>query len=139
MRARAAALGVDATFTGALRPGRGRPPASPSRRCWPRPRRPRRDGDSEGLPTTILEAAALGLPVVATRHSGIPEAVVHGETGLLGAEADPAALAANLRQVLADDEVRARLGARGRELVAEHSTCASSRCGSKTSTTRSAR
>ena len=56
-----------------------------------------------------------------TRHSGIPEAVRHGETGLLGAEADPAGLAANLGRLLADDELRIRLGrpgrgARGRQL-----------------------
>jgi colanic acid/amylovoran biosynthesis glycosyltransferase len=73
------------------------------------------DGDSEGLPTTIVEAAGLGLPVVATRHSGIPEAVVDGETGLLGAEGDRAALAANLRRLLADDALRTQLGAAARK------------------------
>ena len=117
-RARAAALGLDATFTGAL------PPAAVSRhlaesKLLAAPPKTARDGDSEGLPTTVLEAAALALPVVATRHSGIPEAVTHGETGLLSAEADPDALAANLRQVLADDDLRVRLGVRGRELVSE--------------------
>jgi colanic acid/amylovoran biosynthesis glycosyltransferase len=109
-------LGVDATFAGAQDPAAVRSHLAESR-VLAAPSKTARDGDSEGLPTTILEAAALGLPVVATRHSGIPEAVVHGGTGLLSAEADPGALAAHLRQVLADDELRARLGGRGRELV----------------------
>lgn len=118
MRTRAAALRLDATFTGALDPASVHRHLTESK-VLAAPSKTARDGDSEGLPTTVLEAAALGLPVVATRHSGIPEAVVHGETGLLSAEADPVALAADLRQVLVDDEVRARFGAQGRELVAE--------------------
>ena len=47
-----------------------------------------RDGDAEGLPNVVVEAAASGLPVVATRHSGIPEAVEDGETGFLVREGD---------------------------------------------------
>src|SRR6185312_15960067 len=81
------------------------------------PSRTAADGDTEGLPTTILEGAALGLPVVSTRHSGIPEAVVEGETALLGPEGDPRALAANIATLLADDGLRARLGTRGREFT----------------------
>ena len=41
------------------------------------------DGDSEGTPVSILEAGAAGLPVVSTRHAGIPDVVVEGKTGLL--------------------------------------------------------
>ena len=54
------------------------------------------DGDAEGLPTVIVEAAASGLPVVATRHSGIPEAVGDGETGFLVPERDAETLAARM-------------------------------------------
>lgn len=45
-------------------------------------------GDEEGLPAAIQEAMAHGLAVVSTRHSGIPEAVIEGETGLLSDEGD---------------------------------------------------
>jgi colanic acid/amylovoran biosynthesis glycosyltransferase len=55
------------------------------------------DGDMEGLPVVIMEAMALGVPVIASRHSGIPELVVDGETGWTMAERDAAALAATLK------------------------------------------
>ena len=84
------------------------------------PSRTAADGDAEGLPTALLEAAALGVPAVATRHSGIPEAVVHGRTGLLSPEADPDALADHLRLMLADDQARARMGKAAREHAETH-------------------
>jgi glycosyltransferase involved in cell wall biosynthesis len=64
-----------------------------------------RDGDSEGLPTILCEAAAAGLPAVATRHSGIPEIVSEGETGLLGPEGDSGLLARNIDWLLASPEL----------------------------------
>jgi colanic acid/amylovoran biosynthesis glycosyltransferase len=78
------------------------------------------DGDSEGLATTIVEAARRGLPTVSTVHSGIPEVVVPGETGLLGPEGDRAALTGNLRTLLADDALRARMGARAKQHADAH-------------------
>jgi colanic acid/amylovoran biosynthesis glycosyltransferase len=118
IRSRAAELGVDATFPGPLgHAAAGQ--AMAAAKVFASPSRTAPDGDSEGLPTTILEAAARGVPVVSTRHSGIPEAVVHGETGLLGAEGDRAALAAHLRLLLTDGELRERLGRRAREHVRE--------------------
>ncbi|GGJ78601.1 glycosyl transferase family 1 [Pilimelia anulata] len=119
LRARAAALGVDATFGGVREPAEVRRAMSESR-LFVSPSRTAADGDSEGLPTTILEAASLGLPTVATRHSGIPEAVLHGRTGLLGPEGDPATLARHIRVLLADDERRARYGAAARERACAH-------------------
>src|SRR5262249_8943590 len=74
IRARAAELGLDATFTGALAPAEVAHRLAAAR-LLAAPSKTARNGDSEGLPTTILEASAHGLPVVATRHSGIPEAV----------------------------------------------------------------
>jgi colanic acid/amylovoran biosynthesis glycosyltransferase len=58
------------------------------------------DGDSEGLPNVVVEAAASALPVVATDHSGIPEAVEDGSTGFLVPEGDAGALAGALATAL---------------------------------------
>ncbi len=69
------------------------------------------DGDQEGIPNSLLEAMASGLPALATRHGGIPEAIDDGETGLLVAERDHAALARAML-ALASDPVRyAQMGA----------------------------
>jgi colanic acid/amylovoran biosynthesis glycosyltransferase len=114
VRARAAQLGLDAWFRGALPPAEVYPLLAASR-MLAAPSRTAADGDTEGLPTTIVEAAAMGLPVVATRHSGIPEAVLDGETGLLSPEGDRSALAANLRRLLDDADLRDRLGKQARE------------------------
>jgi glycosyltransferase involved in cell wall biosynthesis len=64
-----------------------------------------------------MEAAALGLPVVSTHHSGIPEAVLDGETGLLSAEGDRVGLAANLSRLLGDEGLREKLGQQARALM----------------------
>lgn len=68
----------------------------------------------EGLGTSILDAMAAGLPVVATRVGGIPEAVVDGETGVLVPPSDPQALGEALSALAGDPERRARLGVEGR-------------------------
>jgi colanic acid/amylovoran biosynthesis glycosyltransferase len=60
------------------------------------------DGDQEGVPNSMLEAMASGLPVVATHHGGIPEAVEHGVSGLLTPERDPLALADSMLALAAD-------------------------------------
>lgn len=75
------------------------------------------NGDREGLPKTIVEAAALELPVVATRHTGIPEIVADAESGFLVAEHDVAALAARLDQLAGAPALRCAMGRRGREIV----------------------
>ncbi len=72
------------------------------------------DGDMEGLPVAVAEAMALRRPVVATRHSGIPELVVHDETGLLADEGDEAGLADAMRRMAADRPAAARMGLAGR-------------------------
>lgn len=63
------------------------------------PSRTADNGDREGTPTVICEAAAAGLPTVATRHAGIPEQVNDGETGLLSDERDVPALAKNILEL----------------------------------------
>src|SRR4029434_3660349 len=81
------------------------------------------DGDRDVLPTVLLEAQALGRPVVSTRLTGIPEIVAEGETGVLVAARDPARLVAGLvpalEQWLTDPELAARMGAAGRRRMAE--------------------
>lgn len=98
---------------------------------------------SEGMPVSLIEAAAAGLPVVATPVGGVPELVVHERTGFLGADATE--LAFHLSTLLEDDKLRAEMGRRARlrvasrhsaaalaqrleelyEVVAEERTCAS--------------
>ena len=75
------------------------------------------DGDYDGIPTVILEALAVGLPVVAASISGIGEAVVGGKTGLLVPSGHPAALARAIRRVLEDDLLACRLATGGRKMV----------------------
>jgi len=73
----------------------------------------------EGMPLVVLEAMAAGVPVVASRVSGIPEVVVDGETGWLVPPEDPEALAGALAQVLTDSDEARRRGEAGRRRVAE--------------------
>ena len=75
------------------------------------------DGNRDGLPTVLIEAMALGVPVVSTDVTGIPELVEDGRTGLLVAQHDPAALAAAIGRLLADSAGAAALAAAGRERV----------------------
>jgi glycosyltransferase involved in cell wall biosynthesis len=74
-------------------------------------------GDSEGTPVAILEAGATGLPTVATRHAGIPDVVIDGETGFLVDEHDVDGMAQRMLR-LADDPVLAgRLGRAARARI----------------------
>ncbi len=77
---------------------------------------------SEGFPNSIIEAMAAAKPVVATSVGGVPDAVVHGETGYLVPPRRPDALATALIQVAADEGLRRGLGARGFDIVQERFT-----------------
>lgn len=77
-------------------------------------------GDSEGLPNVVLEAQAMGLPVVSTYHAGIPEAVLPGETGFLVKEHDAAGLAAYLLKLLQDEVLWRYLSQQGRSRMENH-------------------
>ena len=80
------------------------------------------DGDSEGSPVAVMEAQLSGLPVVATRHAGIPEVVLDGCTGLLVEEGDVAGMAKAMLQLLRDPALAERLGSAGRRRVNAHFT-----------------
>jgi glycosyltransferase involved in cell wall biosynthesis len=76
-----------------------------------------RNGQREGLPVVLIEALAAGVPVVATRLSGVPELILDGETGLLAEPGDPESLARSIEAVL-EDPLAARTRAEaGRNLV----------------------
>src|SRR5262245_12922607 len=66
-------------------------------------------GDSEGLPTVIVEAQAMGLPVIATDHAGNTEAITDGQTGLIAAERDSDTLARHITRLADNQELWARL------------------------------
>ncbi|MEU5143534.1 glycosyltransferase family 4 protein [Streptomyces sp. NPDC021139] len=84
------------------------------------PCRTRRGGlDVEGLGIVYLEASATGLPVVAGDSGGAPDAVLDGETGWVVRGADPNESADRITTLLADPELRRRMGERGRAWVAE--------------------
>ena len=77
------------------------------------------DGDQEGLPVSITEALASGLPVISTKHSGIPEVVSHGENGYLVDEGDTQAMASFMAELARADEKWPEFGRHGRKLLEE--------------------
>ena len=113
---RAAGLGERVRFLGAL-------PADDvakwMRRAWllAAPSVTAHDGDAEGLPTVIVEAAASALPTVGTLHSGIPEAIVDGETGFLVPERHLEELAVRMATLLGSAELRERMGSAARQMA----------------------
>jgi len=77
------------------------------------------DGDRDGFPNVLAEAMAMGVPVVSTAISGIPEMIDNGVHGLLVQSGDARALADALRRVLGDDAVHTRLAKAGRQRICE--------------------
>ena len=75
------------------------------------------NGEAEGIPNAVKEAMATGLPVIATRHSGIPELVEDGVSGYLVPERDAAALAERLTYLNEHSELWRDMGRRGREKI----------------------
>ncbi len=75
------------------------------------------DGNREGVPNSMLEAMASGLPVIATRHGGIPEAIEHGRSGLLVEERDADDLARCALELMENPSLYQKLAANGRQAV----------------------
>lgn len=75
------------------------------------------DGNQEGVPNSMLEAMATGLPVFATTHGGIPEAIENGVSGVLVGERDADALARELIAGVADPERLSAIARRGADAV----------------------
>jgi len=77
-------------------------------------------GDCEGTPVGILEAGASGLPVVSTRHAGIPDVVIEGETGFLVDEGDVEGMAKHMLQMAQDPALAAKIGQAARKRIEDH-------------------
>jgi glycosyltransferase involved in cell wall biosynthesis len=75
------------------------------------------DGDRDGLPNVLMEAQSQRLACLSSRISGIPELIVHGETGWLVEQRDSSELADALQQLISDPALRARLAQAGYERV----------------------
>lgn len=80
------------------------------------------NGDQDGIPVVLMEAMAIGVPVVTTRLSGIPELVRDGESGWLTEPGCEQSLAEGLRQALADGEERRSRAIAGKQLVRDQFT-----------------
>ena len=73
------------------------------------------DGDKEGMPVVILEAMATGMPVISTYHTGIPEAIVNDESGILVKEKDIDSIANAITRLARNYSLRKSMGLNGRK------------------------
>lgn len=79
------------------------------------------DGDMEGTPVAVMEAAGLGLPVISTRHAGIPDVIDHGRTGFLVEERDVKTMAAYMIDLARNPLLAGAMGAEARhDILAYH-------------------
>lgn len=76
--------------------------------------------EADTIPQALMQALAVGLPVVSTSFGSIPDVVKHGETGLLAVPRDSASLAEQIVVMLQDEPLRMRLGTNGRRLIEDH-------------------
>lgn len=79
-----------------------------------------KDGDKEGTPLTILEASAAGLPIVSTNHAGIPDVVLHNETGFLVEEGDVETMGNFLCKIIDNPNEAKLMGENGKKRIKEH-------------------
>lgn len=79
-----------------------------------------KDGDREGIPQTTVEGMATGIPVVASEHAGLPELVLHEETGLIVEERNPRMLADAIQRFLNDADLVEQASKKGRQFLQEN-------------------
>jgi colanic acid/amylovoran biosynthesis glycosyltransferase len=75
------------------------------------------DGDQEGIPVVLMEAMATGLPIISTKHTGIPELVLDGDSGLLVNEKDVESIGDKLKYLIVNPEKRITMGIVGRKII----------------------
>ncbi len=75
------------------------------------------NGDMEGTPVAILEASIAGLPIISTNHAGIPDVVIHNETGFLVDEHDVKGMSNYMLEIFEDNTLAQQLGANGKERI----------------------
>lgn len=80
------------------------------------------NGDQEGAPVAVLEASAAGLPIIATKHAGIQDVIIDGETGCLVREHDVKAMSDKMLLLLGNKELAIQLGKNGKERVKKNYT-----------------
>lgn len=78
------------------------------------------NGDKEGTPVAILEAMAVGLPIVSTKHAGIPEVVKDGESGYLVEEGDVEGMAKKIEELYFNREKVEKMGSEGKKFISQN-------------------
>jgi colanic acid/amylovoran biosynthesis glycosyltransferase len=118
LQEKAAALGLvgQVDFPGFLSQGQLRP-ISAAAHLFFHPSQTAADGNREGVPNAMLEAMACGLPILATQHGGIPEAVTHGSSGFLVEERDAEGLARHALELMRSPERYLAMSRAAREEV----------------------
>lgn len=107
-------LGNNVTLTGVLKTAQIKE-LMKQMRCFVQHSVTAANGDSEGTPVTVLEAASSGLPVIATRHTGIKDAVIDGVTGFLVDEYDIGGMAEKMMILAESPQLAVQFGKAGRE------------------------
>lgn len=75
------------------------------------------NGDMEGTPVAVLEASAAGIPVIATRHAGIPDVIIDGKTGLLVDEHNVDGMADQIIKIIENPDLAKKMGHMGKENI----------------------
>lgn len=78
------------------------------------------NGDMEGTPVSILEASSAGLPIISTYHAGIPDVVIHNETGFLCNEHDISKMSKYMFEVLENKDLAIKLGSNGKSRIKKY-------------------